>query len=113
MVTGCARHPSQVQNRDARPAGCGGTIATLLDAGYEPMYDLRFDNAHRSFRQWAQLHPDDPMGPVSEGAAYLFAEFDRMQILESEFFVDDDSFLHTRLAGGGVSAKSAVSRRTC
>jgi hypothetical protein len=72
---------------------CGATDATLLDTGYQRMYDLQFDGAHRSFRQWEQLHPDDPLGPVSDAAAYLFAEFDRMQILESEFFVDNDSFL--------------------
>jgi hypothetical protein len=75
---------------------CGATDATLLDAGYRQMYDLQFDGAHRAFRQWGQLHPDDPMGPVSEAAAYLFSEFDRMEILQSEFFVDDTSFLHIR-----------------
>jgi hypothetical protein len=74
----------------------GATDATLLDAGYRQMYDLQFDGARRSFRQWDQLHPDDPMGPVSEAAAYLFSELDRMRILQSEFFVDDDSFLHGR-----------------
>ena len=71
---------------------CGATDGTLLDAGYRQMYDLQFDGAHRSFQQWDQLHPDDPMGPVSEAAAYLFSELDRMRILQSEFFVDDNTF---------------------
>jgi len=73
---------------------CWANDSTLLDTGYQQMYDLQFDGAHRSFRQWDQLHPDDPMGEVSDAAAYLFGEFDRMRILQSEFFVDDDSFLH-------------------
>ncbi len=60
------------------------------------MYDLQFERAHQSFHQWEQLHPDDALGPVSDGAAYLFSEFDRMQILQSEFFVDNASFLHIR-----------------
>ena len=75
---------------------CSAADATLLDEGYRQMYDLQFDGAHKSFRQWEQVHPDDPLGPVSDGAAYLFAEFDRLHILESEFFIDDDSFLHSR-----------------
>lgn len=77
---------------------CGAADTTLLDEGYRQMYDLQFDGAHKAFRQWEQLHPEDPLGPVSDGAAYLFSEFDRMQILQSEFFVDNNSFLHFRRA---------------
>lgn len=75
---------------------CCAADATLLDTGYRQMYDLQFNGAHQSFRQWEQLHPDDPLGPVSDGAACLFSEFDRMRILQSEFFVDSDSFFHFR-----------------
>jgi len=66
---------------------------TLLDAGYREMYNLQFDEAHRSFRDWSSQHPDDPLGPVSDAAAWLFAEFDRLHILQSEFFLHDNSFL--------------------
>ena len=64
--------------------------STLLDAGYRQMYDLQFSAAHHSFQEWARLHPDDPMAPVSEAAAYLFSEFNRLHILQSEFFLHDD-----------------------
>jgi len=33
------------------------------------------------------------MGPVSDAASYLFAEFDRLHILQSEFFAEDQNFL--------------------
>lgn len=66
---------------------------TLLDQGYRQMYNLDFTGAHRTFRDWENAHPDDPMGPVSDAAAYLFAEFDRLHILQSEFFVQNDTFL--------------------
>jgi hypothetical protein len=65
---------------------------SLLDTGYRQMYNLQFADAHASFREWERLHPADPMGPVSDAAAYLFAEFDRLHILESEFFTHDNSF---------------------
>ncbi len=56
------------------------------------MYNLDFEGAHRTFAQWQQQHPEDPLGPVSDAAAYLFGEFDRLHILQSQFFIDDSSF---------------------
>jgi hypothetical protein len=62
---------------------------TLLDTGYHQMYDLDFDGAHRTFKRWMEQHPEDAMGPVSDAVAYVFAEFDRLHILQSEFFLHD------------------------
>lgn len=79
----------------ALPAPAAGTSATsLLDEGYRDMYNLDFQNAHRCFQQWERLHSDDPFGPVSDAAAYLFFEFDRLKILRSEFFANDKTFLN-------------------
>ncbi len=66
--------------------------AVSLEAGYGRMYNLQFDEAHRIFRSWEQAHPADPLGPVSDAAAYLFSEFDRLHVLESELFTDDAKF---------------------
>ncbi len=60
--------------------------------GWLRMYDLRFDEAHRTFGAWKQSHPDDSLGPASNAAAYLFSELARLGALESEFFVDDSRF---------------------
>jgi hypothetical protein len=65
---------------------------TLLEQGYRQMYNLDFSGAHRSFDDWQRQHPDDPLGPVSNAAAYLFNEFDRLHILQSQFFIEDSSF---------------------
>ena len=64
----------------------------LLDAGYASMYNLQFDAAHQAFQQWETAHPADPMGPVSDAAAFLFAEFNRLHVLELELFTDDNRF---------------------
>jgi len=81
--------------------------ATLLDEGYRSMYNLAFDEAQRNFHQWEQERPADPMGPVSTAAAYLFAEFDRMRILQSEFFSSNRAFFdrQTPPADSGVKRK--------
>jgi hypothetical protein len=74
-------------------AATGTPPATLLDQGFAQMYNLQFTQAHDSFQQWERQHPDDPMGPVSDAAAYLFSEFDRLHILQSEFFTHDQHFV--------------------
>jgi hypothetical protein len=64
----------------------------LIDRGFRQMYDLNFNEAHQTFAQWERDHPADPIGPVSNAAAYLFAEFDRLNILHSELFVENSMF---------------------
>jgi hypothetical protein len=63
-----------------------------LDTGYRQMYDLNFSGAHQTFAQWEAQHPEDPLGPVSNAAAYLFAEFNRLKILEFDLFTQDQKF---------------------
>jgi hypothetical protein len=74
-------------------AAAGSIHATPLEDGYRQMYNLQFSAAHQTFQQWQAQHPDDPMGPVSDAAAYLFSEFDRLHILQSEFFTHDQHFI--------------------
>jgi len=69
-----------------------GSAPGGLDLGYLQMYDLQFAEAHKTFANYSQVYPDDPLAPVSDAAAYLFAEFDRLKILQSEFFVHDENF---------------------
>ncbi|SRR5579883_763090 len=74
-------------------AAAGLTQPPSLEDGYAQMYNRQFDEAHRTFRQWQAAHPANPLGPVSDAAAYLFSELDRLRILQSEFFSEDHSFL--------------------
>lgn len=69
---------------------------TALEAGYRQMYDQQFDKAHESFHRWQAAHPEDPLGPASDAAAYLFGELDRLAVLRSEFFATDTGFLSMR-----------------
>lgn len=63
-----------------------------LDRGYQFAYNLDFSSAQREFTAWQQQHPDNPMGPVSEAAGFLFSEFDRLGILQTTLFEKDSSF---------------------
>jgi hypothetical protein len=63
-----------------------------LDLGFRQMYDHEFSGAHRTFQTYVKAHPEDPFGPTGDGAAYLFDEFDRLGVLQTELFVDDEKF---------------------
>lgn len=80
----------------AFPADSGPSSSAPLDLGYRQMYNLQFDDAHKTFRDWEQAHPEDPFGPTSDAAAYLFSEFDRLGVLQSQLFVDDAKFKKSR-----------------
>jgi hypothetical protein len=74
----------QVSN-SASPA----STPVSLEAGFHHMYNLNFAAAHKTFEEWEGLHPDDPLGAASNAAAYLFAEFERLHILEFDLFTDN------------------------
>lgn len=72
------------------------TFASLpsasLDRGFVRLYDLDFAGAQREFESWEKLNPDNPMGPVSEAADILFSEFNRLGVLEAQFYESDSVF---------------------
>jgi hypothetical protein len=63
-----------------------------LDAGYRSLYNLDFHYAQQQFSEWEREHADNPMGPVSEAAGLLFSEFQRLGVLESQFYENDTKF---------------------
>jgi tetratricopeptide (TPR) repeat protein len=73
-------------------AAGGPLTGTPLNEGYYALYNLDFAAAHTHFQQWIAAHPEDPLGPASDAAAYIFTEFDRLGVLDIELFADDDRF---------------------
>jgi hypothetical protein len=65
---------------------------SALDRGFSSLYNLDFTGAQQDFSAWEAAHPDDPVGPVSEAAGLLFSEFNRLGILEAQFYENDESF---------------------
>jgi hypothetical protein len=61
---------------------------TCLDAGFHEMYNLDFAAAHKTFEQWQEIHPEDPLGAAANAAAYLFGEFERLHILQLDLFTE-------------------------
>jgi hypothetical protein len=63
-----------------------------LEHGFHLLYNLDFENAHQVFLSWQHQHPDDPLGPACDAAGSLFSEFNRLGVLEGQFYSDDHAF---------------------
>jgi hypothetical protein len=74
------------------PCMANASVPTDIERGFQSMYNLEFDQAHQDFSTWERLHPNDPLGPVSQAAGYLFGEFARLGVLESQLFTNDKTF---------------------
>src|SRR3569833_2816272 len=86
-------------------AACDGP--SDMANGYRQMYNLDFATAHSTFQSLERLHPDDPLAHVSNAAAYLFAEFHRMHVLEMELFADNSNFEHRKKIPPDQAMKTA------
>jgi len=65
---------------------------SALDRGFSELYNLDFTGAQKDFVAWEGQHPDNPVGPVSEAAGFLFSEFDRLGVLQAQFYENDKAF---------------------
>lgn len=63
-----------------------------LEDGFLRLYDLDFAGAERNFQAWEKTNPENPMGPASEAAGILFSEFNRLGVLEAQFYENDSVF---------------------
>jgi hypothetical protein len=62
----------------------------LLDRAYQRMYNFDFKGAKVLIDQHVNERPQDPLGYSTRAAALVFEELDRLRILETDFFLDDD-----------------------
>ncbi|HEY6337797.1 MAG TPA: hypothetical protein VIW68_04830 [Candidatus Sulfotelmatobacter sp.] len=68
------------------------TATSALDRGFAGLYNLDFAGAQKDFSMWEANHPGNPVGPVSEAAGILFAEFNRLGVLEAQFYANNENF---------------------
>jgi hypothetical protein len=61
-----------------------------IDRAFSHMYNLDFAGTHAILDAEMRDHPDNPLIYSVRGAAYLFSEFDRLKILEFDFYENDD-----------------------
>jgi hypothetical protein len=98
-------------------AGASASELTDVDRAFHRLYSYDFAGAHAVLDEALAARPRDPLLHAVRGAAHLFSEFDRLHILELEFFADDDKVTDgkrlkpDRAAGERLLAATAESRR--
>jgi hypothetical protein len=74
------------------PGAASNEPSPEIENGFRLMYNLNFSQAEGEFSAFEQQHRDNPMGPVSEAAGMLFSEFQRLGVLETQFYENDSVF---------------------
>ncbi|HZQ25464.1 MAG TPA: hypothetical protein VFA89_21935 [Terriglobales bacterium] len=90
------------------PAAADNGKAASLDLGYRDLYELDFAGAQSEFSAWGKGHPDNPLGPVSEGAGLLFSEFNRLGILQAQFYASDTAFASRKKLTPDTSVRDEI-----
>jgi len=57
---------------------------------FDALYRFQFVKAHRTIDRFISAHPEDPLGYSVRASIALFQELDRLAVLETEFFKDDE-----------------------
>jgi hypothetical protein len=73
--------------------GAAMVVVPELQTGFRFLYEQKFPEARQTFLDWEEQHPDEPFGHAAVAASYLFEEFYRQGVLNSDFFLDDKKFL--------------------
>jgi len=61
-----------------------------LDLAFSRLYNFDFAGAHAALNRNIAAHPEEPLPYSVRASAYLFRELDRLSILQSDFFADDE-----------------------
>ena len=80
------------------------TTVPELRAGFDLLYEQKFDDAREAFANWESRNPEDPFGAVAVAASYLFEELYVQGVLTSDFFLNEKKFLH------GIDGKPDLER---
>lgn len=67
------------------------TPQTPADVAFQRLYNADFAGAHRVLDDALRQDSSNPLFHSVRAAAYHFSEMDRLRILETDFFMDDDN----------------------
>jgi hypothetical protein len=70
--------------------------APSVDLAMQRLYNFDFPGAHAVLDRLVTAAPQDPLPVAFRASAFLFYELDRLQILESEFLIDDQKIVEKK-----------------
>jgi hypothetical protein len=66
-------------------------VPTAIDHAFQRLYNFDFPGSLSILDQAALSEPQNPLVPSVRAAAFLFMELDRLKVLETRFFMNDDN----------------------
>ena len=85
---------------------------SAIDLAFDRLYNFDFAGTHAALDAGLRTRPDDPLNYSVRGAAYLFSEYDRLKILELDFFEDDSKVTDRKKMKPDRRAKEQLFRVT-
>jgi len=67
--------------------------ATAIDHAFSRIYNLDFSGSFALLDEHARQDPEDPLTPAVRAVTLLFMELQRLHVLESRFFLNDDNMV--------------------
>lgn len=90
-VAAVAQAPKAPPRADVAAPHVVGASPDAIAQAIDAMYDLDFSGAHRVLDAHLKVDASDPLAHAARAASYVFAEFDRLRILDLDFFGSDDA----------------------
>jgi hypothetical protein len=75
------------------PAASPMVPSTAIDHAFTRIYNLDFPGSFAVLEDHARQDPDDPLTPAVRAVTLLFMELQRLRVLESQFFLNDDNMV--------------------
>jgi hypothetical protein len=79
-----------------------------LDRAFNRLYNYDFAGSQAIIDAHIQSHPEDALAYALRAAGYLFSEYHRMKILETDFFSDDDKMTDKKRLQPDPSARAQI-----
>jgi hypothetical protein len=83
-----------------------------LERAFNRIYNFDFPGAYAILDAEQRAHPENPLVYSIRSAAYLFFEFDRMKILQLDFFADDDNVTDRKKVKPDTAARAELFKMT-
>jgi hypothetical protein len=84
-----AAQPASAPPADTAPAPAPDPFVPIFNR----LYNYDFATAHMMLDERQRADAADPLPYAVRAAVYMFSEFERLKILETEFFIDDDNMV--------------------
>ena len=84
-----AAQPASAPPTDTAPAPAPDPFVPIFNR----LYNYDFATAHMMLDERQRADAADPLPYAVRAAVYMFSEFERLKILETEFFIDDDNMV--------------------